>query len=105
MAHLSAANNLRLHTIVSGRMDKVIPILEDVDSSHSLREKRWVVEHIDVVQPDHIAALKRMGVLVTSIPVSTIWQKGAQWLDQPDVVNHVAPWCSMMGGGLTMAAG
>lgn len=105
LAHLCAANDLRLHTIVSGRMDKVIPILEDVDRRHSLKGRRWVVEHIDVVEPNHIVALKRLQVFVTSIPVSTIWQKGADMLDQPDAGNHVAPWRSLMEAGVPLAAG
>lgn len=105
LAHLCAANHLRLHTIVSGRMDKVIPILDAVDRTHSLKGRRWIVEHIDVVAPDHIADLKRLDVYVTSIPVSTIWQKGADMLDQPDFGNHVAPWRSLIEAGVPLAAG
>lgn len=105
LAHLCAANDLRLHTIVSGRMGKVIPILEDVNRGHALKEKRWIIEHIDVVEPDHIAALKRLDIFVTSIPVSTVWQKGAEMLDQPDDGNHVAPWRGLMESGVPLAAG
>ncbi|MBT5051340.1 MAG: amidohydrolase [Rhodospirillaceae bacterium] len=105
LAHLCAANDLRLHTIVSGRVDRVIPILEELDRTHSIKEKRWIIEHIDVVEPTHIEALKRLGVMVTSIPVSTIWQKGADMLDQPDNGNHVAPWRSLMEAGVPLAAG
>lgn len=105
LAHLTAENDLRLHTIVSGRMDKIIPILEEVDAVHPLHGRRWMVEHVDVVRPDHIAALKRLGVVVTSIPVSTIWQKGTSWLGQPDLADHIAPWRRMLEGGLTIAAG
>jgi predicted amidohydrolase YtcJ len=105
LAHLCAQNSLRLHTIVSGRMDKVIPILEEIDAAHSLKERRWIVEHIDLVTPEQIAALKRLGVLVTSIPVSTLWQRGADWLDRPETLDHVAPLRRMMESGLTIAAG
>lgn len=105
LAQQCAANDLRLHTIVSGRMDKVIPILEELDRRHSLKEKRWIIEHIDVVEPDHITALKRLDVMVTSIPVSTIWQKGADMLNQPDNGNHVAPLRSLMEAGVPIAAG
>lgn len=105
LAHLCALNNLRLHTIVSGRMDKILPILEEVDASHSLNGRRWMVEHIDLVMPDHISALRRMGVVVTSIPVSTLWQRGADWLDRPHMHDHVAPLRSMLEAGLTIAAG
>jgi predicted amidohydrolase YtcJ len=105
IAHLCAQNNLRLHTIVSNRMDKVIPILEEIDSTHPLMGRRWVVEHIDLVMPEHIAALKRLGVLVTSIPVSTLWQRGADWIDRPEDHNHVAPLRSMLDAGLTIATG
>jgi predicted amidohydrolase YtcJ len=105
LAHLCAANDLRLHTIVSGRMDKVIPILEAVNSRQPIRDRRWIIEHIDEVLPDHIKALKRLGVMVTSIPVSTIWQKGPDLLDAPDHGNHVAPWRSLMEAGVPLAAG
>lgn len=105
LARLCAENDLRLHTIVSGRMDKVIPILEELDRRHSLKGRRWIIEHIDVVEPDHIAALKRLGIFVTSIPVSTLWQKGADMLDQPDAGNHVAPWRSLMEAGVPIACG
>jgi len=105
LAHLCAQNDLRLHTIVSGRMDKVIPILEKIDAAHSLSGRRWVVEHIDLVMPEQIAALDRLGVMVTSIPVSTLWQRGADWLDRPDSVDHVAPLRRMLETGLPIATG
>ena len=105
LAHLCAQNNLRLHTIVSGRMDKIIPILEEIDAAHSLVGRRWMVEHIDLVMPGHIAVLKRLGVLVTTIPVSTIWQRGADLHNHPELVSHVAPLHSMLEAGVTIASG
>ena len=105
LAHLCAQNNLRLHTIVSGRIDKIIPILEEIDAAHSLVGRRWMVEHIDLVMPGHIAALKRLGVLVTTIPVSTIWQRGADLHNHPELVSHVAPLHSMLEAGVTIASG
>ena len=105
LAHLCAENNLRLHTIVSGRMDTIVPILEEIDATHPLVGRRWMVEHIDLVTPEHIAALKRLGVMVTSIPVSTLWQRGADWHDRPGSVDHVAPLRRMLEAGLTIASG
>lgn len=105
LAHLAAENDLRLHTIVSGRMGSVIPVLEKIDQSYPLFGRRWVVEHIDIVQPEQISALKRLGILVTAIPAYTLWKNGIPYLDQIDDGNHVTPIRSLMEAGIPIAVG
>jgi len=105
LANLCAINGLRLHTIVSGRMEKVIPILEHANRINNIGERRWVIEHIDIVEPKHIVALKKLGVCVTAIPVSTIWQRGANIIGQSDDGNNIMPLRSLMAANVPIAAG
>ena len=105
LAHLAAENDLRLHTIVSGRMDSVLPVLEKVDRHYPLFGRRWVVEHIDVVQPEHIVVLKRLGISVTAIPAYMLWKNGGPYLDRSDGGEHVTPIRSLIEAGVPIAAG
>ena len=105
LANLCAINDFRLHTIVSGRMDKVISILEHVNRINHIDKRRWVIEHIDIVEPKYIAKLKMLGVCVTAIPVSTIWQRGINTIGRSDDGNNVMPLRSLVEANVPIAAG
>lgn len=55
-----------IHITGDGTLDKVLDAYEAADNERSIKDKRWVVEHIPFVQPDQIERIARLGVLVSA---------------------------------------
>lgn len=87
---LAAKFGFRVHTIASKNIDKVLSIWADADRRFGIRDKRWVLEHISVVEKSDIKLIKELGVYVTTIPSKTLWKRGAE-LRSIDDGNGIAP--------------
>jgi len=89
-ALLCAQHNVRFNAIVGDNLHRVVPILEEVGQRYDLRGRRWVIQHIARSRREDLAALKRLGMLITTIPVYYLWKNGAKYLqgDGNDVVPH-----------------
>ena len=55
-----------IHITGDGTLDKVLDGYEAADAISSIRDKRWVVEHIPFVHPDQMERMARLGVLVSA---------------------------------------
>jgi predicted amidohydrolase YtcJ len=55
-----------IHITGDGTLDKVLDGYEAADAISSIRDKRWVVEHIPFVHPDQMDRMARLGVLVSA---------------------------------------
>jgi predicted amidohydrolase YtcJ len=55
-----------IHITGDGTLDHVIAAYQAADAQSSIRDKRWIVEHIPYVQPDQMDKLARLGVLVSA---------------------------------------
>lgn len=90
-ALLCAKYGVRFNAIVADSLHKVVPILEDVARQCDLRGRRWVIQHIAKARREDLAALKRLDMLITTIPVYYLWKNGAKYLAEPDgnaIVSH-----------------
>ncbi|MBI3934767.1 MAG: amidohydrolase [Acidobacteria bacterium] len=47
-------------------LDMVLDAYEAADRERSIRDRRWIVEHIALVQPDQMDRMKRLGVMVSA---------------------------------------
>ncbi|WP_247896734.1 amidohydrolase [Azospirillum argentinense] len=100
---LAAEHDLRLHTIVSDKLHEVVPVLEAVNERHRLAGRRWVIEHIGRARLADLEALKRLDVLVTTIPTYFLWKGGAAYLEEPDGGDLVVPHAHLLRLGIPTA--
>lgn len=104
-AWLAAEHDLRVHSVVVDRLTEALDVLERVNQRFALGARRWVVEHVGRVSAQDIERLKRLGILVTSIPFYLLWKNGASRLDEPDQGNAFLPQRSLLQAGLPVSAG
>jgi predicted amidohydrolase YtcJ len=100
---MAAEHDLRLHTIVGDQLHEIVPVLEAIDERYPLAGKRWVIEHVARVREDDLHALKRLGVIVTTIPVYYLWKGGRAYLAEPDGGESVVPHRLIMELGIPLA--
>jgi predicted amidohydrolase YtcJ len=55
-----------IHVVGDKALDMVLDAYEAADRAGTIRGRRWVVEHAEVVQPDQMERLARLGVLVSA---------------------------------------
>jgi predicted amidohydrolase YtcJ len=55
-----------IHITGDKTLDLVLDAYEAADRERSIRDRRWVVEHIPLVHADQIARMKRLGVVVSA---------------------------------------
>lgn len=55
-----------IHISGDRTLDIVLDAYEAADRERSIRDRRWVVEHIPLVHPDQMARMKRLGVVVSA---------------------------------------
>ena len=55
-----------IHVMGDAALDAVLDAYEAADAEKSIRDKRWVVEHIPLVHPDQMERMARLGVVVSA---------------------------------------
>ena len=53
------------HTYGDGTLDKLLDAYAAADAENSIRDKRWVVEHVPFVKPDQMDRMAKLGVLAS----------------------------------------
>ena len=100
---LAAEHNLRVHTIVSDKLHEVVPVLDAVNEVYPLAGRRWVIEHIGRSTLEDLQALKRLGVMVTTIPAYFLWKGGHQYLNEPHGGDLMVPHRHLLNLGIPTA--
>ncbi|PYR95312.1 MAG: amidohydrolase [Acidobacteria bacterium] len=72
-----AKNDIR--AVLNYNSPGVIDLLDEVDREVSLKGRRWVVVHINIVSRRDIERIVRMGLVVTSHTNSNIYKEGHTW--------------------------
>lgn len=55
-----------IHVSGDRTLDHVLDAYEAADRERSIKDRRWVVEHIPIVHPDQMARMKRLGIVVSA---------------------------------------
>jgi predicted amidohydrolase YtcJ len=103
-AMLCAQHDVRLNAIVGDNLERVVPILEEVGRRYDLRGRRWVIQHVARSRREDLAALKRLDMVVTTIPVYYLWKNGVKYLDERDSAYSVVPHRTMLDLGLPVSS-
>ncbi len=72
-----AKNDIR--AVLNYNSPGVIDLLDEVDREVSLKGRRWVVVHINILSPRDIERIVRMGLVLTSHTNSNIYKEGHTW--------------------------
>lgn len=106
-AWLAAEHDLRVHSVVVDRLTEVLDVFEAIDARFELAGRRWVVEHVGRVTAQDIARVKRLGLMVTSIPFYMLWKNGAPRLSAKEgqEEDSFLPQRALLEAGLPLAAG
>ena len=64
----AARLNLRVGTIVSRDLESALAAFETVDREVPIRDRRWVLIHVNQATPGQLRRMKALGVIVTATP-------------------------------------
>ncbi len=102
----AAELGFRVHTIGSANLDKLLPIWAEADDHFGIKDKRWVLEHVAIVNSADVAMIKRLGVHVTSIPSKTFWKRGPKLASTYEGAGEfVTPYRTFVNEGIPLAFG
>ncbi|RYY96017.1 MAG: amidohydrolase [Comamonadaceae bacterium] len=103
---LAGQNDLRVHTIVSDKLAKVVPVMERLARHFPIGQRRWVLEHISRSTPEDLAIVKKIGVPVTLIPAQYVWKHGTPFLSfNAQDMDHLSPAKQLFELGVPVSAG
>ena len=102
---LAAEYGLRVHTVILEDLGRVLPIFERLAARYPIDRQRWVMEHVGQLSAEDQARVKRLGLVITTIPTYQLWKNGDDFFGAPDDGNDVAPHRSLMAAGVPVAIG
>ena len=76
LVRLAALHNLRVNTLVRGTLEDVLQVFEAVDRETPIADKRWVLVHILRATNDQMRRMKRLGLVLETIPLTDLWLRG-----------------------------
>jgi hypothetical protein len=73
-AELAARHGLRVNTLVTRCLPDVLDVWEDVARRHPIRDRRWVLVHLNAATPEQLARIRRLGAVATTNPISYLYR-------------------------------
>jgi predicted amidohydrolase YtcJ len=68
MCREAARLRLRVGCVVSRDLEYALSAYEAADRESSIRDRRWVLVHVNSATPEQLARMKALGVVVTAVP-------------------------------------
>ena len=103
---IAAELGFRVHTIASQGLEKVLSIWAEADRYFGIKGKRWMLEHVAVLNPSELEMIKNLGVHVTTIPSKTFWKRGPKFVSaDPGCGERVTPHRTLLSEGIPIAIG
>ncbi|MDX3908051.1 MAG: amidohydrolase family protein [Pigmentiphaga sp.] len=103
---LAGQYDLRVHTVVSDKLAKIVPVMERVARRFPIGERRWVLEHISRSTPEDLTAIRRLGLATTLIPAQYLWKHGTPFLTiDEQAMDYLSPARQLFELGVPVAAG
>jgi hypothetical protein len=73
----AAELGLRVNTLVTRCLPEVLDVWEGIARRHPIRDRRWVLVHLNAADADQLARIKRLGAVATTNPISYLWRSAA----------------------------
>jgi hypothetical protein len=77
-AEAAARHGLRVNTLITRALPDVLSIWESIARAAPIRDLRRVAVHLNVAGAEELDRLKRLGVVVTTNPISYLWRSAAE---------------------------
>jgi predicted amidohydrolase YtcJ len=105
LAATSAGLHVNAITHTAELLEEYLVALEDVDEQVSIRDRRFVLQHLSFVSEDHQNRIKALGILPTFLPGKTMWNTGLKRTKGVDeaTVNTFLPLRSLTDKGIRFA--
>ena len=101
LARLARSCNLRVNTIVGGKLDELLDIWQEIDKEAPLRGQRWTLVHLARVTARQMQRINRLGAVATTNPLSHIYSPrshrmrdigdGEEWLPHRELLRQRVP--------------
>jgi hypothetical protein len=90
-----------------GLTPDLIDLYEEVDRIHPIADKRWVLGHISILEPDQIKRIRDLGLVVTTHTNRNIWRTGAKLMAElgRDRAHQISPLKSLNRAGIRFGLG
>ena len=85
LVRLAAQYNLRVNTIVRDPLDEVLRIFEDVHQDIPIDTRRWTLGHTRDTTPLELDRIRKLGLVIETIPLTELWLRGRALLDSPEM--------------------
>ena len=73
-ATLAARLRVRVNTLVTRCLPEVLDVWEAVAARHPIRDRRWVLVHLNAATPAQLTRIRRLGVVATTNPISYLYR-------------------------------
>ncbi len=84
---LAAENNIRVNTLVREPLEEVLDVFEAVDRDIPLNGRRWTLAHVLQTTDRQLECIRKLGLLVETIPLTELWLRGSPYLDNPELAD------------------
>ncbi len=85
----------------------LIDLYAEVDRIHPIADKRWVLGHIAILEPDQIKRIRDLGLVVTTHTNRNIWRTGAKLMAEigRERAHQISPLKSLSRAGIRFGLG
>jgi predicted amidohydrolase YtcJ len=73
-ATLAARLGVRVNTLVTRCLPEVLEVWEDIAARHPIRQRRWVLVHLNAATPEQLGRIRRLGAVATTNPISYLYR-------------------------------
>ena len=83
LVRLAARYDLRVNTIVRHTLDEVLEVFEEIHEEVPIQRRRWVIQHILHTDTEQLRRIRKLGLLIETIPLTELWLRGNSFVDEP----------------------
>ena len=83
LVRLAVHYNLRVNTLIRESLEQVLEVFEEVQREVPIDGRRWVLVHLLHATPEQLRRIRRLGLVLETIPLTELWLRGSGYLDDP----------------------
>jgi predicted amidohydrolase YtcJ len=76
-ATLAARLGVRVNTLVTRCLPEVLEVWEGIATQYPIRDRRWVLVHLNATTPEQLARIRHLGLVATTNPISYLYRSAS----------------------------